>query len=65
MRDVTSEQESVFDPRRLITENALIDFECINSLKQYYMRNKGNLALKLDMSKAYYDKVDNSYFCVT
>ncbi|KAK2665099.1 hypothetical protein Ddye_003673 [Dipteronia dyeriana] len=46
------EPQSSFIPRRLITDNAIIGYECIHAL---WIRNrkKGSMALKLDMSEAY------------
>ncbi|KAK3222006.1 hypothetical protein Dsin_009031 [Dipteronia sinensis] len=54
--EVISEEQSAFVPSRLITENAIIGFECLHSLRTRSVQTRA-MALKLDMSKAY-DKVD-------
>ncbi|KAK2656681.1 hypothetical protein Ddye_009733 [Dipteronia dyeriana] len=50
--DVVFENQSAFIPVRLISDNAVIGFECIHNLCTH-KRLKGSIALKLDMSKAY------------
>ncbi|KAK2654122.1 hypothetical protein Ddye_013978 [Dipteronia dyeriana] len=52
--EVISETRSTFIPRRLISDNAIVGFECIHALRNQKKGKKGALALKLDMSKAYY-----------
>ncbi|KAK2646300.1 hypothetical protein Ddye_021495 [Dipteronia dyeriana] len=51
--DVISVTQSAFIPRGLISDNAIIGFECMHALKHWKKGKKGVLALKLDMSKAY------------
>lgn len=50
---IISPYQSVFIPKRHITDNAILGFECIHSLRNKKSRNSAWAALKLDMSKAY------------
>ncbi|KAK0607443.1 hypothetical protein LWI29_015165 [Acer saccharum] len=55
---VISDSQSAFLPGRLITDNAMIGFECMHALRRKVNgKKKGFMSLKLDMSKAY-DRVD-------
>lgn len=58
--DIISENQSAFVPGRNISDNVLIAFETIHSMKQKKSGSEGGVALKLDISKAY-DRVDWRY----
>ncbi|XP_057451684.1 uncharacterized protein LOC130743447 [Lotus japonicus] len=51
--DIICEAQSAFVPGLLITDNALVAFECFHFMKKKISGRNGVLALKLDMSKAY------------
>lgn len=51
-----SEKQSAFVPNRNITNNVVVVFEVVHHMRRGRGGNKGEVALKLDISKAY-DKV--------
>lgn len=55
-----SESQSAFVPDRSITDNVVVVFEIIHHMRNKSGGQDGELALKLDVSKAY-DIVDLSY----
>jgi ribonuclease HI len=55
--DIISQAQSAFVPGRLITDNALLAFECIHHINQEKRPGKEYCAYKLDLSKAY-NRVD-------
>lgn len=54
---IISENQSAFVPNRSIADNVLIAFEMLHYMKQKKKGLEGEVALKLDVSKAY-DRVD-------
>lgn len=55
--EIVSPNQSAFVPGRLITDNALLAFECFHYIEQEKDPEKSYCAYKLDLSKAY-DRVD-------
>lgn len=55
--DIITDNQSAFVPGRNITDNVLVAFELLHYMKQKKKGAEGEVALKLDVSKAY-DRVD-------
>jgi hypothetical protein len=57
LQDIISPSQSAFIPGRMITDNALIAFECMHAITSNTDQRGSFCAYKLDLSKAY-DRVD-------
>ena len=57
MNKFISANQSAFIKERLISDNILVAHECMHFLKNKRLSKAFNLALKLDMTKAY-DRVE-------
>jgi hypothetical protein len=57
LQDIIGPMQSAFVPGRLITDNALIAFECLHAKKNGQNGSKQFCAYKLDLTKVY-DRVD-------
>lgn len=60
LSDIISENQSAFVPGRSIYDNVLVAFEIVQYMKRKHKGLEGDVALKLDISKAY-DRVSWRY----
>lgn len=56
LAQIISPTHSAFLPNRLITDNIIISYECLHKIR-HCKRKNGQVALKLDISKAY-DRIE-------
>lgn len=57
---IISKNQSAFMPERLIIDNVIMAYEALHTMKTRKKGQKGNMAIELDISKAY-NKVEWSY----
>ena len=55
--NVISNSQSAFVPNRLITDNTTVAFKVLHKMRNKRTGKKGQMAIKLDISKAY-DRVE-------
>jgi len=61
LRRIVSKNKSAFIPGRYITDNVILAFELFHHMKLINKGRRGEMTLKLDMSKAY-DRVEWTFF---
>lgn len=50
---VISNAQSIFIPKRLITDNTTVAYDLLHKMRNRRKGKKGQMAIKLDISKAY------------
>ena len=58
--NVISDAQSAFVPNRLITDNTIVAFEVLRRMRNKRSGKKGQMAVNLDISKAY-DRMEWSF----
>ena len=58
---VISDAQSSFIPKRLITDDTIVAFEVLHKMRNKRRAKKGQMAVKLDISKVY-DRVEWAFF---
>ena len=60
--NVILDSQNAFIPNQLITDNNTIAFEVLHKMRNKRARKKGQMAIKLDISKPY-DRVEWGFLC--
>lgn len=60
LSEIISPSQSAFIPSKLITDNIMVTYEVLHTMKTSQEGSKGGMAIKLDMSKAY-DRIEQDF----